>query len=192
VCVGRRLATGACPALQAGASDGQLLSRDFGNFHDAHRVVFLKYARFRGLSYFDAEDVVHEAFVTLYRKRERLWQSDNHEAFAFTVLRNAIVDYFRWKDRQPVATGTVDDLLYCEPVSDEVDRLILQLDLRRELDRLPDRQADCMRLHALLDQDTDTVARYLGISQSAVTSNLSHARKGLRHRRTTEAEEGTP
>jgi DNA-directed RNA polymerase specialized sigma24 family protein len=49
-----------------------------------------------------------------------------------------------------------------------------------------------MRLHALLEQDIQVIARYLNITPSAVTSHLHHARRRLTERlATTAAEEGT-
>jgi DNA-directed RNA polymerase specialized sigma24 family protein len=67
-----------------------LLPDDFVAFHDRHRVPFLKYGRSRGLSGEDAEDVVSEAFLSLYRARDRFQQSDNPQAFAFKILRDTL------------------------------------------------------------------------------------------------------
>jgi DNA-directed RNA polymerase specialized sigma24 family protein len=61
----------------------------------------------------------------------------------------------------------------------EMDSLIGVLDVHQAIAELPERQADCMRLHVLFDQDIDEVALYLGISASAVTSNLYYARRKL-------------
>ena len=63
--------------------------------------------------------------------------------------------------------------------ADDLDSLAGVLDMRQAIGELPERQADCMRLHALFDQDIQEVARYLGISASAVASHLHNARRKL-------------
>jgi RNA polymerase sigma factor (sigma-70 family) len=182
VCARRGLVLETCPEVQAGVEPTRLLPRDFASFHDANRVLFLKYLRFRGLSRQDAEDVVNDAFLTLYRARERLWASESPVAFAFKVLRDALADHFRRSVSRPAA-GLEEELARetaespCAP--DEIDGLIARLDLERAISKLPPRQADCMRLYALLDQDVRTIALCLGITPSAVASHLHIARQRL-------------
>ncbi|MGH3913936.1 MAG: RNA polymerase sigma factor [Pseudonocardiaceae bacterium] len=196
MCALRGFTSKSCPALTSGASGGDLLPEDFAAFHDAHRVNLLKYVRFRGISFHDAEDVVNEVFLTLYRIRARLRSSDNLEAFAFKVVKDTVVDFYRKNDRQPITAGIIDDNLpgiNRGQSHGDVEGLIIRLDLQRELDLLPTRQAECMGLYALLDQDILTVARYLDITPSAVTSHLHLARRRLTERLATiAAEEGTP
>ncbi|GAA2814092.1 RNA polymerase sigma factor [Saccharopolyspora taberi] len=163
-------------------SEGELLGAAFTAFHDAHRVNFLKYARARGLSFHDAEDVVNDAFVQLYRNRERLANSDNPAALGFKVVRDAVADHCRRQDRQPVPTAAVDD----RPGPDEVTAVVTRVDLERAIDQLPQRRADCMRLHAFLDQDARAIADYLEISVSAVRTHLYLARRHLAKRFTKE------
>ncbi|MGW7538754.1 RNA polymerase sigma factor [Amycolatopsis sp. NPDC054798] len=179
VCAERGLAPGSCPVFGARSSPS-LFPQDFIAFHDAHRLNFVKYARFRGLSWHDAEDAVSDAFVLLYRARDKLMASDRPEAFAFKVLRDAIADFCRQKDRRPHPAGlTDDDQLSNARPDDQFSMLCTLLDFERALERLPARQADCLRLSALLDQDTRTIAQYLGIGESTVRSHLNHARQSL-------------
>lgn len=120
-----------------------------------------------------------EAFLKLYRVRHRLATSKNPEAFAFRVVKNALADHCRHRDRRR-ETG----LDGRSP--DEADGLLLRLDLRRALDELPPRQGDCMRLFALLDQDVRTIARFLGVGRHAAlvpgkggTGGTAHGGEGM-------------
>lgn len=187
VCLERGDAAGSCPLSEAAAAPGPLLPQDFIDFHNEHRVKFLKYVRLRRVSREDAEDVVNDTFLVLYRIRERLAGSDNRAAFGFKVLRDTLIDHFRRADRAPVTVGFADDALNGEPgpgrpAADELESLIGVLDVCQAIDNLPARQADCMRLHALFDQDIGEVARYLNISPSAVASHLHNARRRLAFR----------
>lgn len=183
VCASRGVSRAACPALTPETSHS-LLSREFKNFHDQHRVNFLKYARSRGLSFEDAEDIIHEAFLILYRKWPEVLGSTNRQAYAFTVVKGAIADHCRREDRQPTTTASLDSAstrasAAPQTESNEVNRLITMLDIERALAALPERQAECMRLYALLDLTTAEIARYLDIDRSTVTSNLHAARRRL-------------
>ncbi|WP_424187990.1 RNA polymerase sigma factor [Actinokineospora sp. G85] len=152
-----------------------LLDGDFAAFHDLHRVNFVKFAELRGLSRHDAEDVVGEAFVVLYRKRVALRAADSPKAFAFKVVKDAMADFWR-RDRPPEPVG--DEV--AEPVApDDVGALVARLDFQRALTTLPERQAECLALYALLGQNTADIGQYLGISDSAVRSHLSDARRKL-------------
>jgi RNA polymerase sigma factor (sigma-70 family) len=184
ICVLRGAAVSSCPLSTATAPSSSLLSQEFVDFHNEHRVNFLKYARVHGLSREDAEDVVSDAFVVLYRIRDRMARSDNRAAFGFKVLRDTLIDHYRRADRSPVTVELDDDALLGEreqarASTDGLDSLVGVLDMRRAIDELPERQADCMRLHALFDQDIKEVARYLDISASTVASHLQLARHKL-------------
>lgn len=184
ICVLRGGAVSSCPLATETAPSSALLSQEFIDFHNEHRVNFLKYVRVRGLSREDAEDVVNDTFLVLYRIRERMACSDNRAAFGFKVLRDTLIDHYRRADRSPVTVELADNTLQREreqarASADELDSLIGVLDVCQAIAGLPERQADCMRLRALFDQDIQEVARYLDISPSAVASHLHHARRKL-------------
>lgn len=184
ICVRRGDAASSCPLATATAPSSALLSQEFIDFHNEHRVNFLKYVRVRGLSREDAEDVVNDTFLVLYRIRERMASSNNRAAFGFKVLRDTLKDHYRRADRSPVTVEFADDTVQREreqvwASADELDSLIGVLDVYQAIAGLTDRQADCMRLHALFDQDIQEVARYLGITPSTVTSHLHNARRML-------------
>ncbi|MQY07231.1 RNA polymerase sigma factor [Actinomadura macrotermitis] len=150
-------------------------------FNREHQVRFVMYVRLRGLSHEDAEDVVSETFLTLYRVRKRLFASDNPVAFAFKVLRDTFASHCRKSDRAP-ASATIDgdsiDAYHHAP--DAIEPSLRMLDVTRAIDKLPERQAECARLSLIFDYETAEIARYLGISPSTVTSHLAIARSSLR------------
>lgn len=150
-------------------------------FHKVHRARFVMYARVRGLSREDAEDVVSETFLSLYRGMERLSESEEPAAFAFKVLRDTFADHCRKSDRRPVAAGMDGESIDAHRhAPDAVEPSLQMIDITRAIDRLPERQAECARLYLILDYETTEIARYLGISPSTVTSHLAIARSSLR------------
>jgi len=184
VCVLRGDAVSSCPLSTATTPSKALLPQEFIDFHNEHRVKFLKYVRLRGLTREDAEDLVNDTFLILYQIRERMALSNNWTAFGFKVLRDTLVDHYRRTDRSPVTVKFANVTLQREREqarvsADELESLIGVLDVCRAIDDLPERQADCMRLHALFDQDIQEVARYLDITPSTVGSHLHNARRSL-------------
>ncbi|MGM1062630.1 RNA polymerase sigma factor [Saccharothrix sp. Mg75] len=148
---------------------------------------FLKYLALRGLTRHDAEDVVSDAFVALYRVRTALRTARSPEAFALKVLRDSLVDFRRRRRRQPVpVTEQVEGLI----APDDVAGLVARLDFQQMLGRLTPRQAECLELHVLLGQDVEEIGRYLEITPSAVHSHLSGARRRLEDRGDRREEEG--
>ncbi|MFF9914771.1 sigma-70 family RNA polymerase sigma factor [Streptomyces sp. NPDC013457] len=151
-------------------------------FHDAHRLNFVKYARSRNVQSADAEDVVSAAFLTLYRAGQAFLAADNRTAFAFKVLSDTIIDHFRRRDRRPrtqALAGEPDD--YCGGGTGDggIESVICRVDVERALQALPARQADCLRLRLFLELSREQIARYLGISPSAVSSHISAGRRAL-------------
>lgn len=155
-----------------------IIPQGLANFHDVHRVVFLRYARSRGISRDEAEDVVSRTFLQLYRAGALFLSADNRPAFGFKVLRDVLADHFRAADRrprtQPLAAG--DE----RPTTDGgISELICRLDVEKALELVPPQQADCLRLHLFLDLSPTQIGFYLGIKRSTVSSHLSAGRQRL-------------
>ncbi|MEU5137912.1 sigma-70 family RNA polymerase sigma factor [Streptomyces californicus] len=156
-----------------------ILPRQLAAFHDTHRLVFIKYVRSRGVLGEDAEDVVSQAFLTLYRAGQSFLQADNAAAFAFKVLRDVTADHFRRCDRRPRTRELPDAFEGGTGVDGGIEAVICRIDVERALQRLSPRQADCLRLRLLLDVPRQQIARYLGISDSAVSSHIFAGRQAL-------------
>lgn len=155
-----------------------ILPQGLADFHDIHRVVFLKYARSRGVTRDEAEDVVSRTFLQLYRARQLFLSADNRPAFGFKVLRDVLADHFRAADRRPRALPltTMDE----RPATDGgISELICRLDVEKALKLLPPQQADCLCLHFFLDLSPTQIGFYLGITRSTVSSHLSAGRQRL-------------
>lgn len=156
-----------------------ILPRQLAAFHDTHRLVFIKYVRSRGVLREDAEDVVSQVFLTLYRAGQSFLNADNAAAFAFKVLRDVTADHFRRCDRRPRTQELSDAFEGSAGVDGGIEAVICRVDVERALQRLSPRQADCLRLHLLLDVPRQQIARYLGISVSAVSSHVFAGRQAL-------------
>ena len=124
----------------------------------------------------DAADVVQDCFVTLWEEREKLRRVVNREAWCIMLVKRRCVDLLR--KRKP--TVEIDErtmALADEGCADDEARLQLALQL---IDRLPERQAQAVRLKHFDAADTDRIAATLQVSAGNVYTLLSRAYSSLK------------
>ena len=122
----------------------------------------------------DAADVVQDCFVSLWNDRERLRDVVNLEAWCKTMVKRKCIDLIRKRK----STVEIDERM--EIADEEQDREEkLQLAFRL-IDRLPQRQAQAVRLKHYDGQDTQGIAAAMQISEGNVYVLLSRAYNTLK------------
>ncbi len=123
----------------------------------------------------DAADVVQDCFVTLWNDREKLRRVVNREAWCIMLVKRRCVDLLR--KRRP--TEQIDERTLAAEVDDRAaeERLQLAMDL---IDRLPERQAEAVRLKHFDAADTQHIASAMHISEGNVYTLLSRAYSSLK------------
>ena len=124
----------------------------------------------------DAADVVQDCFVTLWNEREKLRRVVNREAWCIMLVKRRCVDLLR--KRKP--TVEIDErtmALADEECNDNEERLRLALQM---IDRLPERQAQVVRLKHYDAADTQQIADALHITPGNVYTLLSRAYGSLK------------
>ena len=122
----------------------------------------------------DAADIVQDCFVTLWNDRHKLRKVENREAWCIILVKRRCIDMLR-RRRPTVDIDTVYNLAE-EPAADDT-RLRLAFSL---IDRLPERQAQAVRLRHFDDADTQTIAHTMHINEGNVYTLLSRAYKSLK------------
>ena len=131
----------------------------------------------------DAEDLVQEAFLKLWTKRESLGTIDNDEAYLTTLLTNMFRDQLRRRhlalaDESPENMALADEnnlmeRLEARDESVQVGRLIGQL---------PRQQRRILTMHAVENRSADEIVSETGLSAVSIRSLLSRARKNIRQK----------
>ena len=128
----------------------------------------------------DARDVLQDAYLKLWDKREALGVIDNVGAFCMTLVRNMCIDLLRSphyvRDRQQV------QLTECLPVAAPDDSEVhdnAQV-LQTLIARLPLQQQQVIRLRDMMGYSYQEVEQLTGLSTSNVRVILSRARKKIR------------
>ena len=124
----------------------------------------------------DAADVVQDCFVTLWEEREKLRHVVNREAWCIMLVKRCCVDLLR--KRKPTVEIDERTMALAEKQSHEdEERLRLALQM---VDRLPERQAQAVRLKHFDAADTDRIAAEMHINAGNVYTLLSGAYSSLK------------
>ena len=121
----------------------------------------------------NAADVVQDCFVSLWNDRERLRDVVNLEAWCKTMVKRKCIDLIR--KRKP--TVEIDERMDMAEEQDGEEKLQLAF---RLIDRLPQRQAQVVRLKHYDGQDTQGIAAAMQISEGNVYVLLSRAYNTLK------------
>ncbi|WP_152003846.1 RNA polymerase sigma factor [Desulfoluna spongiiphila] len=128
----------------------------------------------------EAEDMVQETFLRLFRNRHRFDTSGSVKAYLYKVCRNLLIDASRKKRPEPLE-GTPDT----DPAPSPFDTLSLKEGrhtLSRALGELPENQRTAMVLRHTQELSYAEISEVMGLSLSAVESLLVRARRSLRRR----------
>ena len=120
----------------------------------------------------DAEDVVQDALLSVFRRLREKTQMDSVEQYVIRAVSNTCTDYFR---RKPMQVVTLDK---AEQVAvSEADRQIHEEYLRvsRLLDTLPPEQSEIVRLKCYDDLTFKQIAELQGIPEATVKSRYRYA-----------------
>jgi RNA polymerase sigma-70 factor (ECF subfamily) len=159
---------------------------EFEAFVEAFQDRLVRYAFRRLGNKEDAEDVVQEVFVRVYRDRACRKRVDHVTAYLFRMAANACSDHLR---RQEPRRGdlsfeegvSVEANLQQRPVPSEVAAATEELlRIERFLGRLTSRQAEVIRLHVFDELSFAEIAQVIGRSTATVKSRFRYGLQKLK------------
>lgn len=174
-------------ALMTALAGGR--ERAFRELVERHQTGLYGFAlRFCGVRE-EAEDVVQETFLRLFRNRTHFDTTGSVKAFLFKVCRNLLIDATRRRHTEPLDDATQETLAIFHGPSayDTLTRKEGQQSLSRALDALPENQRTAMVLRHTEELSYTEIAEVMGLTASAVESLLVRGRRGLRQRLQTDA-----
>lgn len=128
----------------------------------------------------DAEDVVQELYLKLLSIHGKVSFVRDPVAYGITLLRNMCIDRIRRREArrtEQLQEYMPDELSGPEKEAIERDALIRIVE---EIGRLPEKQAQVMKLKVLEGLEYDEISQRTGLSQVHVRVLISMARKTLR------------
>jgi len=137
----------------------------------------------------EAEDVVQETFVRIWRNLARFDTTRSFTTWAYAIATNRCRDRLRERQRRPSTQMEPEQMNELEgpaDVSATVNAAELQEIIRRLTERLPLKQRLVFTLRDLQDLSVREVAAIVRISEASVKTNLHLARRKLRRELTQE------
>ena len=128
----------------------------------------------------DAEDMVQDTFLKLWKKRNELPELENDEAYCTTLLKNTCYDAVRARrpnvDSPPEDLNVADDRMTNEIVEqrDEVNTVMHLIEM------LPDLQRQIIRMKDIDDYSYEEIEQRTGLTMINIRVTLSRARKKIR------------
>ena len=124
---------------------------------------------------FEAEDVVQETMLKVWKGRSEWDKIDNIEAYCLTACRNLSLDKMRHMDNQvqniEQESEPADQSYSANPEEQAVQHDRLQL-VRQLISQLPEKQRTCMQLRDVEGKSYRDIANIIGISEEQVKVNI--------------------
>lgn len=127
----------------------------------------------------DAEDIVQEALIRIWKKREQWDEIESLETYGLAVTRNIALDYI--KKSKTALHVPLDN----EIPAKEYDKLQAQERInliRNMMDSLPEKQRTAMQLRDFEEKTYKEVAEIMDISEQQVKVNIFRARQFIKQK----------
>jgi len=143
-----------------------------------HKLFRLSYRILENLE--EAEDVVQDAMIKLWTRREELNKYSSIEAFAMTVTKNISLDRIRSKSfRQERLTDRQAMSMKHDP-GDLYEKEDFSGFIKKIIDGLPEQQRSIIHMRDIEGMEYEQIAEVIGMNVNAIRVNLSRARKHVR------------
>lgn len=167
------------------------------NFDLTYKLLFRKY--YANLLFYatrivgeeEAEDVVQDVFVDLWKRKDTVTVGDQIQAFLYRAVYTRALNVLKHRDIQNSYEAVVAEINrkrveYYQPDSNDVVKRIEDSELRKQLteaiNELPDKCKMVFRLSYLHDMKNKDIAETMGVSLRTVEAHMYKALKYLRDR----------
>lgn len=159
---------------------------EFRQLFDAHFDELARYAYRYVQSIDEAKDLVHDAFLRLWRQRDDVDFRTSVRAYLFATVRNLAIDHLRrqrveerWRGEVRQRTGAAAAAAPDDPERDLADGEIAAA-VREAVAALPPRQQEVLLLRWHRHASYDEISQTLGISPKTVSIHVGRALAALR------------
>ena len=133
----------------------------------------------------EAEDVVQDTMIKVWKKREQWDKIESIEAFCLTICRNLALDKTRRAENQNEQLSDThdppDSSYTSNPEEQAVQRDRVAL-VRQLIDTLPEKQRSCMQLRDIEGKSYKEIAEVIGINEQQVKINIFRARQAIKQK----------
>lgn len=133
----------------------------------------------------EAEDLVQEAFLRLWQKRELTEDIKNVEAYCVTLIKNLYLNQIRRK-QIPITDEPSDELTAVDEneydIEEKLERKEESLQVKWLIEQLPEQQRKVITLHDMNDMSNEEIQEQTGLQSTNIRVLLCRARKTIREK----------
>ena len=133
---------------------------------------------------FEAEDIVQEAMIKIWKRMDKFSEIENKEAWVITIVRNLAIDKVRSKKKKQ--TSDINDFFHISDNAPSPDVKLEQKDAVRKVSEimssLQDTQREIITLRDIEGYTYQEIADIMDLKVDQVKVYLFRARKILRER----------
>ena len=136
----------------------------------------------------EAEDVVQDVFVELWKRRDSMEIGEQIQAFLYRAVYTRSLNVLKHRNIETGYIAIVEEINqkrveFYQPDNNEVIRRIEDRELRKEIyDELPDKCKEVFKLSYLHDMKNREIADAMGVSLRTIEAHMYKALKYLRGR----------
>ncbi|MEZ5813980.1 MAG: RNA polymerase sigma factor [Alphaproteobacteria bacterium] len=130
-------------------------------------------------SAYDAEDIVHNAFLKMAENLNSFRFKSSFETWLYRLVINAAKDYVKKRSRHQGRHQDIDDKNI--PSTSQTDQLLQAKDLLGQLHKLPEGEMEAIMLVCAHGHTHKEAANILNCKESTVSWRIHEARKKLEH-----------
>ena len=151
----------------------------FRHFFDRYHGQLVQYLRRRGLDEESTLDIVQNAFIAIWERRDQIEPGRSLRAFLFRIGYTRALNHFR--DHAKFDRAADLSLRPSEArTDDDVDFNLMYERLRKAIDTLPERRRAVFELCFLEQLTYKEAAQMLNVSVKTVENQMAHALKAIR------------
>ena len=156
--------------------ENQLNGENWRDWFDQWGDRFLLFARQQTASYQEAEDILQEAMVHIWTKRDRFPKIG--AGLVFTQIRRKAIDHARSRNRRrhrEESFAAENDPPYFEQTTDDTPEV-----LQKALEQLPREQREVLVLKIWAEQTFESIGQTLDISPNTAASRYRYGLDQMR------------
>lgn len=128
----------------------------------------------------EAEDIVQEVFIKLWKMKNSLYQYKNIGGFAMTINKNMCYDKLRSKKQEAVSIDSLQIENSDEDVVKKMDNDSMIEQIEKMVEKLPEQQKTIFQLRDIEGYEYEDISKILSLSINTVRVNLSRTRKRIK------------
>lgn len=132
----------------------------------------------------DAEDLLQDLYLKMWKMRDRITEINNPEGFMATVMRRLYCDIRRAKEDDHLQFSCVQDRDIIAPhdVEQQIELQELETELMDYISSLPPKEQKVIRLYVLEDRNYKEIGAHTGLSPGSIRILVMRAKNKIKKR----------